>query len=99
MAPINQAFEDISSAVAALTTEELSNVLRYHVVSGNIQSDDLTEGPVPTIADGNTTFTISINVDDTVSITDAQGGEATVILKDVQGTNGVVHVIDSVLLP
>lgn len=99
MAPTNAAFQDISGVVAGLSTEELSNILRYHVVSGNVQSGDLSAGPVPTLADGNTTFTVNLNEDDTVSITDGQGGEATVFLVDVQGTNGVVHVIDAVLLP
>ncbi|MCA1751789.1 MAG: fasciclin domain-containing protein [Cryomorphaceae bacterium] len=99
MAPTNAAFEEISDVVAGLTIEELSNILRYHVVSGNVQSEDLNAGPVPTLADGDATFTVNLNEDDTVSITDGSGGESTIFLVDVQGTNGVVHVIDRVLLP
>lgn len=100
MAPINQAFQDISGVVAGLSPEELSNVLLYHVVSGNERSDDLEEGPVTTLADNETaTFSVTFNVDGTVSLIDQQGGQATILLTDVQGTNGVIHVIDRVLLP
>ncbi len=95
-APVNSAFEDIALVVAGLTTEELSDILTYHVAAGNVVSEDLTDGmEVPTLNTGKFTVTLG----DPVTITDASGATATVLLTDVQGTNGVIHVIDKVLLP
>ncbi len=99
MAPVNAAFQAISSTVEGLTTQELSDILLYHVVAGNVRSEDLDEGPVGTLNPGQAEFTVSFGPDDTVIISDNTGGEATVLLTDVQGTNGVIHVIDTVLLP
>jgi len=95
-APTNEAFEDLFtllevSGIDDLTKEQLEPVLLYHVVSGNVLSGDLSSGDVPTLFGAN----ISINVGSTVSI----NGSSNVILADIQGTNGVVHVIDEVLLP
>jgi transforming growth factor-beta-induced protein len=94
-APTNQAFADIATIVAGLTTDQLSLVLRYHVVDAQVREADVTDGPVPTLA--NQEFTISTA--DGVKITDFTGGVSDVVLTDVQGTNGVVHVINRVLLP
>jgi transforming growth factor-beta-induced protein len=94
-APVNSAFEEISSVVEGLSTSELSEVLQYHVVSGNVLSSTLTDGQVVTTLNG--TFTVTVS-GSTVTITDASGTSANVIATDVQGTNGVVHVIDKVLL-
>jgi transforming growth factor-beta-induced protein len=60
------------------------------VVSGNVLSTDLSSGNVSTL-NGD----ITINVGSSVTI----NGDTNVILTDVQGSNGVVHVIDKVLLP
>ncbi len=95
-APVNSAFEAISDVVAGLTTEELQGILTYHVAAGNVVSGDLTDGmEVPTVNTGKFTVTLG----NPVTITDATGATATVLLTDVQGTNGVIHVIDKVLLP
>lgn len=95
-APTNAAFEAISEVVAGLTTEQLTAVLTYHVVSGNVQSGDLSVGSVQTVNGQEITVVFE---DDLVLIVDTNGDSATVVLTDVQGTNGVVHVIDKVVLP
>jgi transforming growth factor-beta-induced protein len=94
-APTNEAFEALFatlgvSGIADLTKEALTPILLYHVVSGNVLSTDLSSGDVATL-NGD----IAISVGGTVTI----NGSSAVVLTDVQGTNGVVHVIDEVLLP
>ncbi len=96
-APINSAFEEISDTVEGLTPAQLANVLTYHVVSGNVRSAALTNGQVVPALNMED-FTVNISGGD-VTITDAQGGIAEVILTDVQGTNGVIHVLNKVILP
>lgn len=96
-APVNSAFESISSVVAGLSTDELSNVLLYHVVGdANVRSTDLSDGDAP-VALNQGTFTINLST--AVTITDANDNTINVVLTDVQATNGVIHVIDAVLLP
>ncbi|MEM7572824.1 MAG: fasciclin domain-containing protein [Bacteroidota bacterium] len=98
-APLNSAFADIQTTVDGLTPEQLATVLTYHVVPGlNVREAALTNGQVvPTAATGET-FTVNINGED-VTITDDAGNEVNVVLTDVQATNGVIHVLDKVLLP
>jgi transforming growth factor-beta-induced protein len=94
-APTNTAFANLFSTlklsgVADLSKEALVPILTYHVISGNILSSQLTNGMVATL-NGNINITLgnppTINTD------------THIIGFDVQGTNGVVHVIDKVLLP
>lgn len=94
-APTNAAFEQLFadlgvSGIEEISAETLIPILQYHVVSGNILSSDLTEGAVSTL-NGDVTFALSESV--TIN------GSSEVIATDIQGTNGVVHVIDQVLLP
>lgn len=97
-APVNDAFTAIQSTVATLSTEQLAKVLTYHVVAGaNVLSTDLTDGQVVSTVNTPTTFTV--NLGSTVTITDANGDQATVVFTDVQATNGVVHVLDKVIIP
>jgi transforming growth factor-beta-induced protein len=86
---------DVPALVDALGTDGLSSVLTYHVVSGNVNSDEVPSGPVPTVNGEN----ININTTSGVVITDTQSRTSTVIAVDIQGTNGVVHTINTVLLP
>jgi transforming growth factor-beta-induced protein len=96
-APVNSAFEDIAAVVAGLTPAELRDVLLYHVVGGaNVLSSTLSDGQVVTTVN---TGEFTVNVGTEVTITDAQGGTARVVFTDVQATNGVIHVLDKVLLP
>jgi len=95
-APTNAAFEDLLSDLGAsslddLTKEDLLPILNYHVVNGNVLSSDLSSGNVTTIGGKD----IAIDVGNTVTI----NGKSTVTSTDIQGTNGVIHVIDEVLLP
>lgn len=104
-APTNDAFvalllelDGFDSLADFDTPEEitvLSNVLLYHVVEGRVYSSDLTSGPVTTL---NGTFDLNL---ETLTLTDMNIREVELIpeLLNVQATNGVVHVINRVLLP
>jgi uncharacterized surface protein with fasciclin (FAS1) repeats len=76
--------------------DQLTGILTYHVVPAEVMAADVTEGEVTTV--NGATFTVSI-VDGEVLITDAEGNEATVVRTDITASNGVIHVIDGVLLP
>ena len=94
-APTNAAFEKLFttlgiSGINDLTAAQLIPVLTYHVVSGNVRSNQLSAGPVATL-NGN------INV--TLSPSPAINSTSKIIATDVQASNGVIHVIDEVLLP
>lgn len=94
-APTNTAFQALFSAlgvsgIADLTREQLTPILLYHVVSGNVRSSQLMSGDVSTL-----NGSLSVSVGSSVKL----NGTTSVVLADVQGTNGVVHVIDQVLLP
>ena len=108
-APTNAAFAKIPEAtLTELTTndtETLGSILQYHVVSGNVDAATLTKAitdagdtgyTVETVGGGTLTATI---VDGNVVLTDAAGGTATVTATDVAASNGVIHVIDTVLMP
>jgi len=94
-APTNEAFEALFTAlgvtgVADLTAEQLTPILLHHVVSGNVRSADLSDGSVETL---NGPITISLSPSPKID------GTTNIVATDVQATNGVVHVIDKVLLP
>ncbi len=95
-APTNAAFESLFAqlnvkGVADLTVEQLMPILTYHVVSGNIMSTDLTKGKVATLNDQKS---LTVDLSNGVKI-----NESNVVAADIKGKNGVVHVIDRVLLP
>ena len=75
---------------------ELAGILEYHVVAGNVQASDLMAGPVKTVNGASFTVNQSGN---TFTITDGKGNTAHFVTTDIEASNGVVHVIDSVLLP
>ncbi len=94
-APTDDAFAKLpEGTVESLleTIPELRNILLYHVVSGNVLAADVVSlESAETLLGQN----ISISVTgDVVKINDSQ-----VIITDIQGTNGTIHVIDTVLLP
>ncbi|WP_394729641.1 fasciclin domain-containing protein [Altererythrobacter sp. GH1-8] len=108
-APSNAAFEKLpEGTVKTLTTEDtetLGTILKYHVVAGNVDAATLTQAitdagdegyTVETVGGGTLTAAV---VDGKVVLTDATGGTATVTATDVAASNGVIHVIDTVLMP
>ncbi len=108
-APTNDAFGKIDEAtltnLVENDTETLSGILTYHVVAGSVDAATLTaaieeagdEGYTITTVNG-ATLTANV-VDGAVVLTDAAGGTATVTATDVEASNGLVHVIDTVLMP
>jgi transforming growth factor-beta-induced protein len=96
-APLNSAFAAISSVTATLNADQLSKVLTYHVVSGNVVSSDLSNGMMVTTVNGEQ-FQVNIS-GSSVTLTDAGGNVSNVVLTDVQATNGVIHVLDKVIIP
>ncbi|WP_372919759.1 fasciclin domain-containing protein [Salegentibacter sp.] len=101
-APTNDAFvallEELElSGLGDIPTETLSAVLRYHVVAGaNVRSGDLSDDMMVETLHGDS---FTVNLGDAVTITDARDRTATVIAADVQANNGVIHVLDTVILP
>ncbi|PRY87878.1 transforming growth factor-beta-induced protein [Marinilabilia salmonicolor] len=96
-APVNAAFEELFTALGVSGIDDidvatLTNVLLAHVVSGNVASTDLSNGSVATL---NETKNLEINTDNGVVI----DGDINVVLADVQAANGIVHVIDKVIVP
>ena len=99
-APTNAAFAALLSelkvsSLDALPVETIKNVLLYHVVNGRVFSTDLQSGPVTTL---NGTFNVNLS---NLKITDANMREAGLVpsLLNIQAKNGVIHVIDRVILP
>ena len=97
-APTNAAFDAAFVALGVsglddLSAEALTPILLYHVVPDNVLAAEVSTGMVPTL---NTESNISITVTDMGVMLN---NSANVVATDVQGSNGVVHVIDSVILP
>jgi transforming growth factor-beta-induced protein len=89
-APTDAAFAALGVDIATLSKEDLVNILLYHVVPGTYFSTDLANGEVVT-ANGET---VTITLGGGVKVNDSN-----VVIADVQTTNGVIHVIDKVLIP
>lgn len=109
-APDNAAFEKIPAATlqSLLTPEkkaDLTKILTYHVVSGRVTAADLVaqiqagggKAELTTVEGGKLTATAGDG--GTVILTDAKGGTSRVTQADVMQSNGVVHVIDTVVMP
>jgi uncharacterized surface protein with fasciclin (FAS1) repeats len=101
-APTDAAFAAIQEVVDELVldpTGALTNVLLHHVLAGSVFSGDLSDGLQAQTLQGEN-ITVNINGSD-VSFTSGSGNTANLVVDafDIQASNGVVHVIDAVLVP
>lgn len=101
-APTNAAFGKLpAGTVDALVKPEskatLTKILTYHVVSGKLEASDLTDGKKLKTVEGEE-LTVKKS-GDSVMIVDAKGGSSTVTIPNVNQSNGVIHVVDTVLMP
>jgi transforming growth factor-beta-induced protein len=94
-APTNAAFDAVDTS--GLTQQELADILTYHVLPSEVLSGDISSGMVTTVNGAD--LEITVNNDGSVSLTDGAGNTYNVTTVDLEGTNGVVHIIDGVLLP
>lgn len=101
-APSDDAFEELLDALEAgglsqVPDDQLTEILQYHVVSSRVFSSDLEEGNVNTLLG----MPFSISFDGGLVITDASDvtQNSSIDEANILGTNGVIHVIDEVLLP
>jgi uncharacterized surface protein with fasciclin (FAS1) repeats len=103
-APTDEAFAALpAGTVDTLLADpagDLTDILTYHVVSGAVPAADVVglDGQAVTTVNG-ATFTVEVADDGSVTLTDGAGNEVNVIATDVQADNGVIHVVDGVLLP
>jgi uncharacterized surface protein with fasciclin (FAS1) repeats len=101
-APTNDAFDalpagTLDTLLKPKNKDQLAAILTYHVVDGKVMAADVKPGKVTTV--NGATFDVSTAMDGGVEITDGQGNTAKVTQTDIVASNGVIHVIDGVLLP
>jgi uncharacterized surface protein with fasciclin (FAS1) repeats len=101
-APTNAAFGKLpAGTVETLVKPEskatLTKILTYHVVPGKLEASDLTDGKKLKTAEGEQ-LTVK-HRDGKVWIVDAKGGTSMVTIANVNQSNGVIHVVDTVLMP
>ncbi|MGL2993604.1 fasciclin domain-containing protein [Flavobacterium sp. TSSA_36] len=100
-APTNAAFTALNSelapgGIAGVSAANLTKVLQYHVVNGNILAASLTEGQVVnTLA----TQSFTVQLAGGAKVKDFNNRLSNIIATDVQCSNGVIHVVDKVFLP
>jgi uncharacterized surface protein with fasciclin (FAS1) repeats len=101
-APVNDAFAalpagTLDTLLLPENEDQLAGVLTYHVVPQEAMSSDLRDGMTITTVQGQP---LTVGVSDAgVTLTDASGNTVSVVQADIEAGNGVVHVIDGVLLP
>ena len=99
-APTNAAFTAIQSTVASLTPAQLSTVLTYHVIGSQVLSSQIPFGtPVITVAAPRSITITAGPAPAIASIADSTATPARITAVDIRGSNGVIHVIDKVLIP
>ncbi len=101
-APTNDAFTAFNTelapgGIAGVSAANLTKVLQYHVVSGNILAASLTEGQIVNTLQTPQKFTVQLAGG--AKIKDVNNRISTIVATDVQCSNGVIHVLNKVLLP
>ena len=101
-APTNEAFNKlppgtVDNLVKPENKKTLTKILTYHVVPGRLEASSLTDGKKLKTVEGET-LTVK-NSGGTVMLVDAKGGMSTVTIPNVNQSNGVIHVVDTVLMP
>lgn len=101
-APTNDAFAalpggTLDTLLLPENKAKLQAVLTYHVVAGKVMSSDLSDGQVIKTVQGNNLIVMIEG--GKVMLEDATGAKAEVVSADIEASNGVVHVINSVVLP
>ena len=109
-APTDAAFGKVPAAtrealLAPSGKADLTKILTYHVVAGRVDAATLTQqiqagggsAALTTVEGG--TLTARAGADGSVTLTDETGATATVVQADVAASNGVIHAIDSVVMP
>jgi uncharacterized surface protein with fasciclin (FAS1) repeats len=103
-APTDDAFAALPAGTVETLLEEpagdLTDILTYHVVEGAVLASDVVglDGQEVATLNG-AAFTVEVADGGSVTLTDATGNDVAVVTTDVQASNGVIHVIDAVLLP
>jgi uncharacterized surface protein with fasciclin (FAS1) repeats len=101
-APTNDAFAALPAGTVETllkpeNIDQLKSILTYHVVAGKVMAADLSDGQEVTTVQGGV---VEVKITDgNVYLIDAEGNQVMVEQADVNADNGVVHVIDGVLLP
>ena len=98
-APTNAAFAAAADTLSTLRATQVREVLLYHVAGDNLRSDALTdELSIPTLNAGQS-LTVALDENDAPQLMTADSTLVSFTTTDVQATNGVVHLVGSVLLP
>jgi uncharacterized surface protein with fasciclin (FAS1) repeats len=108
-APTNDAFEKlpegtVPTLVKPENKEKLTGILTYHVISGEFMAADVVNAindndgsfTIPTVQGEELTATLE---GESVILTDANGNKSTVVMADVDASNGVIHAVDTVVMP
>ena len=109
-APTNAAFEKVPAAtreslMAPAGKADLTKILTYHVVPGRVDAATLTQqiqaggGSAQLTTVQGSVLTARAGADGSVTLTDAKGGVSRVVQADVPASNGVIHAIDTVVMP
>ncbi|MDQ5886394.1 MAG: hypothetical protein QG628_791 [Patescibacteria group bacterium] len=101
-APTNAAFDalragTLDTLLKPENKDQLASILKYHVVSGKVLAADLKDGQIVTTVQGEN-LTVKLT-DGMAYLIDAKGNQIKIVKTDIDAGNGVVHVVDGVLLP
>jgi uncharacterized surface protein with fasciclin (FAS1) repeats len=102
LAPNDKAFEKLpeetlNNLLLPENVELLKGLINYHIIASKLMSSDLTDGQrIPTVNGSELTVRLS---DGNVSFIDSKGSTSLVVSANIEGSNGVIHELDSVLIP